>query len=103
MATMVIQEIWKYNTDTGFIYIDTYVIVKEKSYIKSISDIFAFTQDGLYGNLFLEVLNATTPVNWLYLNNRNGRLSMYYCDKISEGFTRNLTSSWNTLSVMCLL
>lgn len=47
MVTMVIQEI-----QTGFIYIDTYFIVKEKSYIKSISDIFAFTQDGLYGNLF---------------------------------------------------
>ena len=43
---------------TGFIYIDSYFIVKEKSYIKSISDIFAFAQDGLYGNLFFFFLKC---------------------------------------------
>lgn len=56
MVTMVIQEI-----QTGFIYIDTYFIVKEKSYIKSISDIFAFTQDGLYGNLFFGSVKCYDP------------------------------------------
>lgn len=51
----------KYNTDG--VYLDSYFIVKEKSYIKSIFDIFAFKQDGLYGNLFfLKVLNATTQL-----------------------------------------
>lgn len=56
MVTMVIQEI-----QTGFIYIDTYFIVKEKSYIKSIPDIFAFTQDGLYGNLFFGSVKCYDP------------------------------------------
>lgn len=92
----------KYNTDR--VYLDSYFIVKEKSYIKSIFDIFAFKQDGLYGNLFFESVKCyDSVILGCIWTKEMVEWSMYYCDKISEGFTRNLTSSGNTLSVMCLL
>lgn len=59
---------------------------------------------GCMAIFFLKVLNATTQLYILgcIWTKEMVELSMYYCDKISEGFTRNLTSSGNTLSVMCL-